>query len=127
MIDERSGRNSFIRDKVESFIEKNPEFALQEVRNIEVRTLQSILDEYNNGRILDYMSIDIEGLEYDVLSNYDLKNNGPKILTLEIIRDNTDISSDMMQLLMDADYFLYLKIASNYTFVKNKYKDIIFD
>lgn len=71
MIDERSGRNSFSKEDVEWFVKNNPEFKVQEVKNITIRTLQDILDECSGGRMPDYMSIDIEGLEYEVLSIFD--------------------------------------------------------
>lgn len=124
MIDDRSGRNSFKKERVETFLAKKPDFSLQKIQKIKVRALSDIIDEI--GAIPDYMSIDIEGMEYEVLSNYDLKNCGPMIVTLEIMRDNAENGTKIIEMMEHAGYFMYLKIYSNLTFVKNEWKDEIY-
>lgn len=124
MIDDKSGRNSFKRDRVEAFLKGSPDFILQEVKNIKVRTLSDLIDEI--GGMPDYMSIDIEGMEYEVLSNYDLKNKGPVILTLEVMRGNAEYGRKVVKMMEDAGYFMYFKIYSNITFVRNKYREKIY-
>ena len=80
MIDEKSGRNSFKKERVDEFLLSNSDFELKEVRNIEIKTLEMIIDKV--GYMPDYMSIDIEGMEYEVLSQYYLLNKGPNVITL---------------------------------------------
>ena len=118
MIDEKSGRNSFKKERVDEFLLSNSDFELKEVRNIEIKTLEMIIDKV--GYMPDYMSIDIEGMEYEVLSQYDLLNKEPKVITLEVMRNNVEYGQKVIRLLEDADYFMYVKIYSNITFVKNK-------
>lgn len=124
MIDEKSGRNSFKKERVDEFLLSNSDFELKEVRNIEIKTLEMIIDKV--GYMPDYMSIDIEGMEYEVLSQYDLLNKGPKVITLEVMRNNVEYGQKVIRLLEDADYFMYVKIYSNITFVKNEYKEQIY-
>ena len=124
MIDDRCGRNSFKKARVEAFLEKSPDFSMQEVRNIKIRTLSDIIDEI--GKIPDYMSIDIEGMEYEVLSNYDLKNRGPMVITLEIMRGNVEDGTKIIDMMKNAGYFMYLKIYSNITFVKKEWEGEIY-
>jgi len=45
MIDEYSGRNSFIKENVEQFVAANPEFKIQEVRKIKIRPLNVLMKE----------------------------------------------------------------------------------
>ena len=97
---------------------------MQEVRNIKIRTLSDIIDEI--GKIPDYMSIDIEGMEYEVLSNYDLKNRGPMVITLEIMRGNVEDGTKIIDMMKNAGYFMYLKIYSNITFVKKEWEGEIY-
>ena len=76
--------------------------------------------------IYETIIIDIEGMEYEVLSQYDLLNKGPKVITLEVMRNNVEYGQKVIRLLEDADYFMYVKIYSNITFVKNEYKEQIY-
>lgn len=118
MIDETSGRNSFDKTLLEKYIKKEPEHAIQEVKTIPCRTLNDIFEKELKNKIPDYMSIDIEGLEYRVLKTFNLEKYAPKIITLEINRDNISMTSSILELLEKSNYFLYLKIHSNYTFVQ---------
>ena len=126
MIDKWSGRNSFIRDNVETFVKGNPNFYIQEIRNIEIKTLDDIVLEYNlcieEEGIADYMSIDIEGLEYEVLSVFDMKKKGPKVLTLEIMKNDIERENQLNKILEEADYDLWFRSGTNYTYIKNKYR-----
>lgn len=125
MIDDWSGRNSFSKEMVEKFVKDYPQFKIREVRKIPMKSLQSILDENKVSQCPDYMSIDIEGMEFDVLKDFDLKNNGPKVMTLEI-NEYSRYGEALKDLILDAGYFLWLKIGENSTFVKNTYKEQVY-
>lgn len=124
MIDDRSGRNSFKKERVDMFLENNPDFSLQKTENIKIRTLSDIMDEI--GEIPDYMSIDIEGMEYEVLSHYDLKNCGPIVITLEVMRGNVEYGRKVIEMMESAGYFMYFKIYSNVTFIREKYREQVY-
>lgn len=121
MIDNWSGRNTFDKEIAEKFIADYPEFKIQEVREIPCRTLQDIFEHELNRVMPDYMSIDIEGFEYDALKNFDLKNNGPKIVTIE---KNCDLKL-LLELFKDAEYCIWFRTHNNYTFIKNTLKQYI--
>ena len=118
MIDNWSGRNSFVKENVDLFVQENPEFSVQEVLNIEIKTLDEVVLEYNMGGIADYMSIDIEGMEYEVLQSFDLMNRGPKVLTLEVMKNDQDKAKKLEQLLDQAGYSMWCRTGTNYTFIK---------
>ena len=121
MVDEHSGRNSFVKENVENFIRTSPEpFEIREVRQIRVRLLQDVLDEYNSGKMPDYMSIDIEGMEYDVLSGFDLVSNGPKMLTIEIMDEDGKLTAAMAKFMQDSGYVLLIKAGINHTYVRKE-------
>ena len=46
-------------------------------------TLLDVLNYYNAPNNIDYLSLDIEGSEYDVLSSFDFETYNIKILTIE--------------------------------------------
>lgn len=59
--------------------------ARKDGRTYEVRTisLEDLLDKYNAPREIDYLSIDTEGSEYDILSDFDFEKYQFKVITCE--------------------------------------------
>lgn len=125
MIDERSGRNSFNKLLVDCFIRDNPQFRIQEVRQIPIKSLRTIFTENGIEHCPDYMSIDIEGMEYDALRDFDLKDDGPKVLTLEI-SSYSGQGNLLKKLLSESGYFPWLKIYHNYTYIRNEYQEKVY-
>ena len=125
MIDDLSGRNSFRKEMVEGFIRDNPSFTIQQIKQIPIKSLAKIFAENNIICPPDYMTIDIEGMEYEVLKDFDLKSNGPKVITIEISHYSKN-GALLETLLSESGYFLWLKIFHNYTFIKNDYKEIVY-
>lgn len=123
MIDEYSGRNGFCLSKIEPFLREYPLFSIKQTLDIEIKTLQDIID-INNGIMPQYMSIDIEGMESDVIQSYNfdpaldvnkLRSRTPIILTVEMN------DKYLEEYLIKCDYILYFKINQNYTFIKKKF------
>ena len=125
MIDDWSGRNTFNKELAEKFVEENPEFRISKVMKVKVCTLEEILREYNDSRMPDYMTIDVESMEYEVLSAYDLKNNGPKVLTIEIKADDPQNKENLKRLLLDSGYVFWVRTIDNYTWVKKEYEPYV--
>ena len=50
---------------------------------VETITLDDLLDFYNAPRFIDYMSVDTEGSEFDILKSIDFKKRKIKIITVE--------------------------------------------
>ena len=50
---------------------------------VPIRTLDSILDEANAPARLDFLSIDVEGHEIDVLRGFDFARWNPRLILLE--------------------------------------------
>lgn len=53
---------------------------------VEVVPLTNILDEYAAGKEIDFLKVDVEGQEADVLGSLDLKRWRPKALLIEAVR-----------------------------------------
>ena len=118
------GLNSFKRDNItynEQLVErdtgKQEKYEIRKVQNIRIRKLPDIIDEYCNGEWPDFLSIDIEGMEYESLEICDL-TNGPKLMAVEV-NFNGDL---FVELLDKKGYFPYLWYRENILFVR---KDMI--
>ncbi len=61
-------------EKLDSFIEKVP---------VQVKRLDTILDEYANGREIDFLNIDVEGFDMEVLQSNNWDKYKPLIICVE--------------------------------------------
>jgi FkbM family methyltransferase len=79
---------------------------LREVKRIAIRTMTSVLQEAGVGSI-DFMSVDIEGMEMKMLAAMDFHVFRPKILLMEALRPLSAIAQDeMTRYLKGKDYEL---------------------
>ncbi len=76
-------------------------------RQVSVATLNAILDKHAAGRQIDFLKIDVEGWEKEVLQGMDLKRYRPTIILLEAVdRHTKEVSSDWEGDLFAAGYKL---------------------
>lgn len=74
-------------------------------------------------KIKDIGKIHLGSTDLDVELNHGTRQNEK----LEVMRNNVEYGQKVIRLLEeDADYFMYVKIYSNITFVKNEYKEQIY-
>lgn len=59
-----------------------------ESRAVRIRTLDSILEEYKTPKYFDYISIDVEGHELEVLDGFDVERWSPQAITIEYNNDS---------------------------------------
>lgn len=77
--------NTFDESRIEGILQK-PEYSLLDKIEIQIRSLKSILDEYlPKGQCIDFMSVDVEGLDFEVLKSNDWEKYRPKILLVEAL------------------------------------------
>ena len=94
-------------------------------KDIESSTLEEILD--NNlpkDQSIDFLSIDVEGLDFNVLRSTNLEKYHPKVILVEILNSSlADIQiSKIYQFLTDAGYELYAKTVNTVIF---KHKEVV--
>lgn len=83
-------------------IENNLLESTTEIRDVPVRKLSSLLEDVNlAGKEIDFMSIDVEGLEFEVASGNNWEKSRPKYLLFE--------SSNALEFDMESNLTLYLK------------------
>jgi FkbM family methyltransferase len=81
---ESHGHNTFSREMAEARQSVEKTF---DIMQIPVVTLQEIIDQYADGIWPDYLSIDIEGLDYEVLNSCDFSSGSPIVICVEMNRD----------------------------------------
>ncbi|OYV37331.1 MAG: hypothetical protein B7Z81_06165 [Acidocella sp. 20-61-6] len=102
MIDETSGRNSFDRATAEAFVAAYPSFAIREIRKIQVLMLDDIVKGYCGGVWPDLLSLDAEGLDYEILAASRLNaQEGPKVVCVEAVSGNDRDEGDHLASLLE--------------------------
>lgn len=109
MLDEKSTMNSFSKENltrhgVEQFVKKEV--------NIKMKTLEQILDDHSNYFTeIDFMSIDVEGMDYEVLKSNNWGKYKPKVIVVEInCSDIEDVKKDKSsKYLLDLGYKIVAK------------------
>lgn len=123
MIDDYSGRNTFSKEAAEAFVKDNPEFKIRNIKNIKVLTLEDIISKYCNGIFPDFMSMDVEGLDYQILSSIDFERSAPKIIDVEVEYSVGDTSDKIRKLLEEKGYFAYIRAGVNVIFIREEYRN----
>ena len=119
MIDEYSGLNSFCKNSLDERIKNwgNTDIKVS-TYDIPVITLDHLIEKYCAGIFPDFLTIDIEGLDYSVLSNYDFEKTGPLVIDVEIMGD---IGNNMKEMLEKKGYKSTFRCGANFIFVKSEF------
>ena len=119
-IDDWSGRNTFVKRKAEAFTKSHPQFKIQRVDKIQVRTLDDVIATEADGKWPDFMSIDVEGWDYLILQSSAINSgNGPKVICVELTYGGTDDRSESLrELLMQRGYVALIRTIKNAIYVE---------
>lgn len=101
-------RNTFSKETAQYYVEKGYEVYTKFVK---LMSLNSLLEYY--GKRVDYINIDVEGLEYDILKDFDFKKYCIPFFNIE--KGNMEIKELMGQ----QGYEIAAETPSNWIFVQN--------
>jgi len=86
-------------------------------------TLNDVIEQYANGQWPDLLSIDIEGMDLEVLRSTNLRNHGPKVICVEAVSLHGDISADLRKVLGGYGYAVHSWCGGNLLFVRSNMMD----
>ena len=100
-----------------------------QIKKIKTDTLNNIISasKYNNSKF-NFLSIDVEGHELQVLQGLDFNRYSPDVIVVEFLDltiSKLEIKNQSIENLFKTDLYKYL-ISKNYTFVNFIYADLIF-
>ena len=100
-------------------------YQIIEQRKLQTYTLEQVLDRYlPNNVTIDFMSVDVEGLDYQVLKSNNWQKYKPKVIlfedtSLQII-DNL-LKSPIDLLLRENGYQPFSKLQGTFIYIENKF------
>ena len=71
--------------------------------DVETVSLNDLLEQYNAPNKIDYISIDTEGAEFEIINNFDFNKYDVEIFTIE--HNHASFRKDVIKLLNDKKYF----------------------
>jgi len=120
-IDDWSGRNTFDRKAAEEFVAANPQFKISKIEKIPVVTLDHIVAENMAGKWPDFLSIDIEGMDFAVIESAHLGRDAPSVICVEAVSGSgSDASKPLANLLKTRGYAPFCRTVGNVIFVQNE-------
>ena len=76
---------------------------------VETDTLASILEEHGFNRVIDFLKVDVEGSEHEVLTSNDWKKYRPELICIE----TSHIKNDWRDVLTEHDYICFFSDGLN--------------
>jgi len=115
--DDFSGRNTFSKEIADAFVAQYPQFRVRDTLEIEVLTLRDVIDRYCGGKFPDFMSIDVEGLDVEILESFDFSTR-PTVICAEFISGaDSDAGASITAVLKGQGYVLYARTLGNGIFI----------
>ncbi|MFB8790194.1 MAG: FkbM family methyltransferase [Potamolinea sp.] len=112
--------NSFCKDLADTYRKLNYELAFE--KEIQTYTLSQILDEYLPlNQTIDFLSIDVEGLDYQVLNSNNWEKYRPAVVLVEDLQQASIDEANQSKVacfLREYNYVLYCKTANTLIFLK---------
>lgn len=122
MYDHQSGRNTFSQKEVARFEEESV-FRIKQRLLLGVVTLSYIVREYCSGVFPDFLNCDIEGMDYEILECADFSASQPKIVCMEVRKEDVKNTCHMM---CDQGFYTYCRMGENIIFFASHLKSKLF-
>jgi hypothetical protein len=111
--------NGFSKELSDMRNDPNLGYEVNKIVKVQVLPLSTILDQYLPlGQEIDFMTIDVEGLDFEVLSSNNWTKHRPTFVLAEVLRSNIDEihNSNIGRLMREAGYDLYAKCVNTIFF-----------
>ncbi len=98
---------------------------LAETKKIKLTTVENILSRYFNNQFPDFMSIDVEGMDFQILQSIDFEKSWPKIICVEAAEYSPvgagTRRGELINFLVTKGYYEYANTNLNAIMVKNEF------
>jgi FkbM family methyltransferase len=120
---ETSGLNTFNPNRAE-YVEKELGFPVIDRIDIDVTTVSEIVSKHWGGEFPDYLSLDVEGLDYAILNSIDYARSSPKLVSVEA--NDGEAVTTITELMIRKGYHPHFRIRGNLLFLRKDCKAAMF-
>lgn len=114
--------NTFSEKAAFEMANENKNLQIRETRKINVKTVAEVISQYNNGNYPDLLSIDVEGLDEQIIKSINFEGVVPKIMCVESLTYSTsgngEKKTDLIEFIKSKGYLSYADTFINTIFVK---------
>lgn len=113
-----------LNEKVSNFQQAK----VNKIKKIKTKILNNVLDNLNFKNHIDYMNLDVEGHEIQVLKGFNINKYRPSVISVEYLDLNMkklEFKNNDVNNILNSDLYKYF-IQNNYYFVNWLHGDLIF-
>ncbi|WP_299017205.1 FkbM family methyltransferase [uncultured Polaribacter sp.] len=116
--------SSFSKDECESYI-KTGKYNIEETKQINITTVETIINKYSSGVFPDFLSLDAEGMDFDILKSINFKKSIPKVICVEAA-EYSEVGtgarrSELIDFLVNKGYYEYANTNLNAIMVRKDF------
>lgn len=119
-----STMNTFSKEEADELVREH-RMSIRQIRPISVDTLPGILQKYCGGKFPDFLSLDVEGIDFEILTTIDYQHTYPTVICVETISYSTTgrgkKNIKIIDFLRENDYILYADTNINSIFVRRSF------
>lgn len=98
---------------------------VEQVIKVKLTTIDKILATYFNGKFPDFLSLDVEGLDFEILKSLDFEKYWPKVICVEAAeyspRGDGARKNDLINFIISKGYIEYANTNLNAILVKEEF------
>ena len=114
--------NTFVREEAERTSDEKGGYHIKEVKKIMISPLADVINKYCNGKFPDLLSIDVEGLDEQILKSIDYNSAVPKVMCVETLTFSSKgkgvKKTELIEFVKSKGYMIYADTYINTIFVK---------
>jgi hypothetical protein len=120
---EDSTLSSFSKSEIDSLIENGKK--LRDVVKVQISRIDNIIKNYCNEKFPDFLSIDVEGMDFEILRTIDFNKYSPKVICVEAAEYSPTGAgrrkNELINYLVAKGYFEYANTNLNAIMVKKEF------
>ena len=98
---------------------------LSEIKKIKLKTISEIIQKYHSNIFPDFLSIDVEGLDFKILQSINFQKSSPKVICVEAAEYSTigagERRVDLIDFLVSKNYYEYANTNLNAILVRKDF------
>lgn len=114
--------NTFVKEEAERVQATEQAYRITEVKKIGIATISDVINKHYAGKFPDLLSIDVEGLDEEILRSIDYSVSAPKVICVETLTFSTEgkgvKQEGLIEFVKSKGYLVYADTYINTIFVK---------